>query len=296
MAVTVAGLFLLGSVWRLAITNSSGRRRDLCLSLVVLTGFVGQISLAQMALAGVAGFTSPSWRPSTACRSRSGRSSAGAWPRCSGSLAAIPALRVRGVNLAVVTLAAAVAIENWCSRTRLAGDGRAPGVAARLPGMDFGPNNDPAQAVGFDGDGIPPNPWFGVFCLVVAVAPAPSSSPTCAARRPAGGCSPCGPTSGPPPRPGSTWPAQDPGLRARRLHRRPRRRAVRLPLRLGHAARRSVPRSLVFLAFAYLGGISSVLGCGDRRLLVAPDGVGFTALRQSFGIGASSRCSSAASG
>ena len=78
----------------------------ICLSLVVLTGFVGQISLAQMTFAGVAGFTLSKLvdrleRPvpdRTAARRR-GRGTS------SDSSTAIPALRVRGVNLAIVTLA-----------------------------------------------------------------------------------------------------------------------------------------------------------------------------------------------
>src|SRR4029450_10484839 len=116
VAVTAAGLVFLGPDWRLAITNS-GIGAVLCLSLVVLTGFVGQISLAQMTLAGVSGFTlaklatehrvpfpirplaraplatprpapaappRPSWPPSTASRSRSARSPAPPWPPPSG--------------------------------------------------------------------------------------------------------------------------------------------------------------------------------------------------------------------
>ena len=49
-------MLFLGPDWRLAITNSLVGV-VICLSLVVLTGFVGQISLAQMTLAGVGGFT-----------------------------------------------------------------------------------------------------------------------------------------------------------------------------------------------------------------------------------------------
>ena len=54
--VGVTGLLLLGPEWRLATVNSLVGAA-MCLSLVVLTGFVGQISLAQMAFAGIGGFT-----------------------------------------------------------------------------------------------------------------------------------------------------------------------------------------------------------------------------------------------
>lgn len=75
------------------------------LSLVVLTGFVGQLSLFQMALAGVAGFAlaraGSDWgvpfplSVAVACMVAVGV----------GMVAAIPASRVRGASLAIVTLA-----------------------------------------------------------------------------------------------------------------------------------------------------------------------------------------------
>src|SRR2546429_474606 len=52
-AIVVA---LVHGGWRVAlVTSMTGA--VVCLSLVVLTGYVGQLSLAQMAFAGVAGFT-----------------------------------------------------------------------------------------------------------------------------------------------------------------------------------------------------------------------------------------------
>ncbi|NLV55023.1 MAG: ABC transporter permease [Acidimicrobiales bacterium] len=82
----------------------------LSLSVVVLTGYVGQISLAQLAFAGVAGFAA------IAVADRG-------WPfplavgfgvalaTVVGVLVGLPATRVRGMSLAVATMAAAVAIE-----------------------------------------------------------------------------------------------------------------------------------------------------------------------------------------
>ena len=54
-ALAVIGLLVLGPLWRGAIMTSV-IAMVLALSLVVLTGFGGQTSLAQMAFAGVAGF------------------------------------------------------------------------------------------------------------------------------------------------------------------------------------------------------------------------------------------------
>jgi branched-chain amino acid transport system permease protein len=83
-----------------------------CLSLVVLTGVVGQISLAQMTIAGVAGFTFSKLAGTYDVPFPVGPLAGAVVATVFGLLAAIPALRVRGVNLAVVTLAAAVAIES----------------------------------------------------------------------------------------------------------------------------------------------------------------------------------------
>ena len=85
------------------------------LSVVLLTGYAGQISLAQYAIAGMAALTA-------------GKLSQDGWgfvPSClvgialaavAGTIIAIPALRTRGVNLAIVTLglglAAQVAVFN----------------------------------------------------------------------------------------------------------------------------------------------------------------------------------------
>lgn len=110
VALGAVGVLLLGGQYRLALVNSLVGA-VICLSLVVLTGYVGQISLAQMAFAGVAGFSLAKL--------------VAAWdvpfplaPLAAASLAALvgvavglPALRLRGLSLAVVTLAAAVTVE-----------------------------------------------------------------------------------------------------------------------------------------------------------------------------------------
>jgi branched-chain amino acid transport system permease protein len=81
----------------------------MALSLVVLTGFVGQISLAQAAFAGSAGFVLS--KIGTGLPFPLSLLAAALVATALGLLVAVPALRVRGVQLAVVTLAAGVAIE-----------------------------------------------------------------------------------------------------------------------------------------------------------------------------------------
>lgn len=141
-----------------------------CLSLVIVTGYVGQISLAQMALAGTAGFglskLFADWPLPF------GPLAAALLATVAGVLVALPALRVRGVNLAVVTLAAAVGIEELVFKNAgLAGaSGALPVGPPRLFGFDLGPANTGLRVFGFKGDGRNPNVWFGVLCLAVAVA------------------------------------------------------------------------------------------------------------------------------
>ena len=82
-----------------------------CLSIVVLTGWSGQISLAQMAFAGVAGFSLSRLAvdvgvPFPIAPLLAALAAAGA-----GVAVGLPALRARGVSLAVVTLAGAVVVE-----------------------------------------------------------------------------------------------------------------------------------------------------------------------------------------
>lgn len=81
----------------------------IALSLVVLVGLVGQISLAQAAFAGSAGFALS--KIGTGLPFPISLLAAAGVATVLGLLVSIPALRIRGVQLAVVTLAAGVAIE-----------------------------------------------------------------------------------------------------------------------------------------------------------------------------------------
>lgn len=81
------------------------------LSLVVLTGMVGQISLAQAAFAGTAGlFLS---KIGTDLPFPISMFVAAALAACVGIIVGLPALRIRGAQLAVVTLAAGLTIEKF---------------------------------------------------------------------------------------------------------------------------------------------------------------------------------------
>jgi branched-chain amino acid transport system permease protein len=138
----------------------------IALSLVVITGFVGQISIIQLALAGAAGFTishmASNFGITFPVAALAGITVAVAL----GVLTAISAVRVRGVSLSVVTLAGAVAIDNFGFQNTTWGGG---GLGSPVPemhwfGVDFGPN------AGFRGiDGNQPSPIFGWVVLICVV-------------------------------------------------------------------------------------------------------------------------------
>ena len=83
-----------------------------------------------------------------------------------GLITAVSAVRVRGVSLAVVTLAGAVAIENFGFVNSTWGGGLAgsPVSEPRWFGLDLGPN---APFRGIDGN--QPSPVFGWVCLICVV-------------------------------------------------------------------------------------------------------------------------------
>jgi branched-chain amino acid transport system permease protein len=139
----------------------------MALSLVVLTGFVGQISVVQLSLAGVAGFTISHLAVNAGIGFPIAPIIGTAAALVLGMLTAVSALRVRGVSLAVVTLAAAVAIENFGFTNPAWGGGQtgSPVPEPHLFGLDLGP------AAHFRGlDGNQPSPVFGWLVLIVTIA------------------------------------------------------------------------------------------------------------------------------
>jgi branched-subunit amino acid ABC-type transport system permease component len=138
-----------------------------CLSLVVIAGFVGQVSLMQVALAGLCGFfvshAAVDWGIGFPFGPLLGTAAA----TLVGFGVGASALRVRGVSLAVVTLAAAQAIEQFgfANSTWGAGSSGSPVPNPQLLGLNLGTD------AGFRGlDGNLPSPVLGFLALAVAVA------------------------------------------------------------------------------------------------------------------------------
>jgi branched-chain amino acid transport system permease protein len=138
----------------------------LSLSLVVLTGFVGQISVMQLALSGVAGLLVSHLAGDAGIAFPFGPILGALGATVLGLATAVGALRVRGVTLAVVTLAAAVAIEQFVFVNTTWGSGLAGAPVAQptLFGINLG------NAASFRGlDGELPSPILGIGILIVTI-------------------------------------------------------------------------------------------------------------------------------
>jgi branched-chain amino acid transport system permease protein len=139
----------------------------LILSLVVITGFVGQVSVVQLALSGVSGFVAARMAADYGIGFPIGAFIGIAAATVLGLLIGISALRVRGVQLAVVTLAAAVAIERFYFANSTWGGGETGRTVPQpaLFGVDLG-TTAPFRGL----DGKVPSPILGFFVLAVAIA------------------------------------------------------------------------------------------------------------------------------
>jgi ABC-type branched-subunit amino acid transport system ATPase component/branched-subunit amino acid ABC-type transport system permease component len=160
-ASTIAALVLLG------VTSGSMRAAVITslilgiigLSQVVVTGYAGQVSLAQLALAGVAAFSLTRLASDAGIPFPIAPLLAALVATVVGVLVGLPALRLRGLPVAVVTLAMAVSLQSfWFNNADYNG------------GLTGAPIPDPS-IFGIDlgigaGEGYP-RMAFGILCLVV---------------------------------------------------------------------------------------------------------------------------------
>jgi branched-subunit amino acid ABC-type transport system permease component len=150
--------FLMSSALRVATINTL-IAAVLCTSIVVLTGYVGQISLIQMALAGVSAYALCEATTHLGIPFPISPILCALVAAAVGLIAATPALRVRGVSLAVLTLAGGYAIETFFfNNPKYTGGNR--GAVAAQPRL-FGLRLDFAQGATVG------TPQFGILCLVV---------------------------------------------------------------------------------------------------------------------------------
>ena len=160
IAIVVVALVATGDTYRFGIITSM-IMTIVALSLVLLTGFAGQVSLAQAAFAGTGGFVLSRLASDAHVPFPFSMLIGAGAASAVGVIIAIPALRVRGSQLAVVTLAAAVAVERFIfgnpGITPLLGN---PVPNAHLPGIDL--------AVRRKGDLV--RLPFAIFVLLVLLA------------------------------------------------------------------------------------------------------------------------------
>ncbi|MFW0787773.1 ABC transporter permease [Gordonia sp. CPCC 206044] len=112
IAVVLVAIVTTSGTWRFGIVTSVILAL-IALSLVLLTGYLGQISLASMAFAGAAGFALSKLTENWHVPFPFSIVIAALISTALGVLVGIPALRIRGAQLAVVTLAAAIAIQGF---------------------------------------------------------------------------------------------------------------------------------------------------------------------------------------
>ena len=158
-AAGIVAVFVTSGSWRSALVTSF-IFAIVSLSIVVVTGYAGQVSLAQLTLAGVGGFLlgplSTDWGvpfPLAPILAALGAT-------VIGVVVGIPALRIRGLPVAIVTLSLAVAVQAvWFQNTDLVGSAGKSVTEPKLFGFALGPGTGSEY----------PRPAFCLMVLVVLI-------------------------------------------------------------------------------------------------------------------------------
>ncbi|GED99784.1 ABC transporter [Gordonia spumicola] len=159
-AIMLVALLLTEGSVRLALVMSM-ILAVVALSQVVITGYAGQVSLAQLTLAGASAFALNRFSEDLGVPFPIAPILSALVAAAIGVIVGLPALRVRGLPLMVATLALAVFLEAFWFRNPSLNGGMA-GAPVRTPtlfGMDLG--------IGV-GEGAPKT-GFSVLCLIVLV-------------------------------------------------------------------------------------------------------------------------------
>lgn len=120
-AVAIAALLTFSATYRAGLMMSM-LLAIVALSFVVITGYAGQVSLAQLALAGAGGFLTSGLTTSWGVPFPFAPLLAAMFVAVLGVVIGLPALRLRGLNVAVVTLAFAALLDRgWFSNSDLNG-------------------------------------------------------------------------------------------------------------------------------------------------------------------------------
>ncbi|MBA4025338.1 MAG: ABC transporter [Gordonia sp.] len=159
-AGAVVGLIVLQGGWRAGLIISFVMA-IIALSLVVVTGYAGQVSLAQLSLAGAGAFALGPIADDWGVPFPIAPLLCGVVAMVIGVVMGLPAIRVKGLNVAVVTLALAVVLEAlWFRNTDIVGT---TGTIEIDPPTLFGVD------IGIGSGQDYPRLVFGVWVLVVLV-------------------------------------------------------------------------------------------------------------------------------
>ena len=159
-ATALIALFALKGSFRAALIYSF-IVGIISLSLVVVTGYAGQVSLAQLTLAGVAGFLLSGLTTTWSVPFPIAPVLAALGATVVGVVVGLPAIRIRGLLVAIVTLMLAVGVEAvWFRNNDFNGGVRGAKVASpTLFGIDLGIGSGAAY----------PRAAFGLLCVSVLV-------------------------------------------------------------------------------------------------------------------------------
>jgi len=134
-AIAVVAIFAMHGSWRSALVTSF-IFGIISLSIVVTTGLAGQVSLAQLTLAGAAGFVLSPLTTDWGVPFPLAPVVAALAATVIGVVVGLPALRIRGLPVAIVTLSLAVALQAlWFQNVDLVGSAGKTITAPRLFGF-----------------------------------------------------------------------------------------------------------------------------------------------------------------
>ena len=158
--IGLVALAVTGGTWRSAVIGTF-IAAILGLSYVVVTGYAGQVSLAQLAFAGVSAFALSGLTYGWGVPFPIAPLVAALIATVVGVVVGLPALRVRGLTLGVVTLALAFAIEAlWFRNGQFVSSAGASVTEPKLFGLNLGVGSGHSF----------PRFSFGLLCLVTLVA------------------------------------------------------------------------------------------------------------------------------
>jgi ABC-type branched-subunit amino acid transport system ATPase component/ABC-type branched-subunit amino acid transport system permease subunit len=157
LAVGVVAIYALHGPWRTALVTTF-IFAIIALSMVVITGMTGQVSLAQLTLAGAAAFLLSPLATDWGVPFPLSPILAALGATVIGIVVGLPALRIRGLPVAIVTLSLAVALQAvWFQNADLVGTSGKLIKPPTLFGINLGPGSGSAY----------PRPQFCLMILVV---------------------------------------------------------------------------------------------------------------------------------